>query len=182
MNLLNQQLFLWIGGGFSPNAELLWLAMQLAVGTSWVMAGTIAVAAWRRRADRYYILAACLLTMLAGTLSQEIADVLEHPRPFMLGLSPPWIAHGYRGSLPSTHASVMFTAAMCFMYRPRLRGIGWILAGLALLTGWARVYVGVHFPLDVVAGLLLGSTLAAGMALACHWLQRIPTARPTMPA
>ncbi|WP_213954070.1 MULTISPECIES: phosphatase PAP2 family protein [unclassified Variovorax] len=182
MNLLNHQLFQWIGAGFSPNAALLWLATQLAVGTSWMMAGAVAFAAWRRPADRPYILAACLMAVCAGMLAHEIAATLKHPRPFMIGLSPPWIAHGGRGSLPSTHASVMFTVALCFLYRPQLRVFGAILAALALLTGWARVYVGVHFPLDVAAGLLLGATMAAGPALASQWLKRLQVPRPTLPA
>jgi undecaprenyl-diphosphatase len=83
--------------------------------------------------------------------------------------------------MPSTHASVMFTVALCFLYRPRLRAIGWLLVGLALMTGWARVYVGVHFPLDVAAGLGLGAALATGLALASHWMQRIQ-APPSLPA
>jgi len=183
LNPLNHQLFEWIGGGFAPNATLLWLSMQLAVGTSWVMAAVVAFAAWRRPSDRLYILGTCLTAALAGMLAQEIAAVLKHPRPFMIGLSPAWIAHGFRGSMPSTHASVMFTVALCFLYRPRLRAIGWILAALALLTGWGRVYAGIHFPLDVAGGLLLGGTLAACPALASRWMiQRVRPARPPLPA
>ena len=34
---------------------------------------------------------------------------------------------------------------------------------IAVLTGWARIYVGVHFPLDIVAGLLLAGAIAAAL-------------------
>ncbi|MEJ8850546.1 phosphatase PAP2 family protein [Variovorax rhizosphaerae] len=181
MHLLNHQLFLWIGAGHSPNAALLWLAMQVVEVMPWIAAGAVVVAVWLRPTDRHYILAACLMAALASMLARELADVLKQPRPFMIGLSPMWIEHSARGSMPSTHASVMFTVALCFLYRPRLRAIGWILAGLALLTGWARVYVGVHFPLDVAVGALLGSVLAAAPALASRWRQHIQPTRPSPP-
>src|SRR5690606_7355005 len=72
-----------------------------------------------------------------------------------LGLSPAYIAHGARGSLPSAHASVMFAIALVLLLRPSLRDLGVAMALAAVLTGWARVYVGIHFPFDIVAGLLL---------------------------
>ena len=83
------------------------------------------------------------------------------PRPFVLGLSPAYIEHGIRGSLPSAHATVMFTVGLVFCLRPALRKIGFAILGVAVLTGWARIYVGVHFPFDVLAGLLLAGTIAA---------------------
>ena len=181
LNQLNQQLFQWIGGGFAPNPGLLWMASHLAVGTSWVAAIVVAVAAWRRRADRRYILAACLMAAAAGMLTHAFAALLDQPRPFMVGLSPLWVPHGSRGSMPSTHASVMFTVALCFLYLPRLRPIGWVLAALALLTGWARVYVGIHFPLDIAGGLILGSVLAAVPVLIGKWLQHVRAARSSQP-
>jgi membrane-associated phospholipid phosphatase len=179
MDALNQQLFQWIGGGHAPDATLLWIATQFALVTPWVCAGLIAVAAWRRPADRIFIVAACLLAAGAGMLAHALADLLDQPRPFMLGLSPRWIPHGNRGAMPSAHASVMFTVALCLLWRPRLRVFGAVLAGLALLTGWGRVYVGVHFPFDVAGGLLLACVLTTPFGLADLWLRR--TAVPALP-
>ncbi|MGJ7495908.1 phosphatase PAP2 family protein [Variovorax sp. RT4R15] len=164
MDALNLQLFQWIAAGHAPNGTLLWLATQLALGASWLSVALMAWAAWRQPADRAYFVAVCLLAAGAGMLAHSLAAALNQPRPFMLGLSPSWLGHGHRGSLPSTHATVMFTVALCFLWRPRLRSIGWVVTALAVLTGWARIYVGVHFPLDVVAGLLLAGLLAGSLA------------------
>ncbi len=161
MDALNLQLYHWIAGGHAPHRALLWLAMHVADGAAWLCVALIAWAAWRHPAERIYLVAVCLLAAAAGMLAHMLAAQWNQPRPFMLGLSPSWLDHGGRGSLPSTHASVMFTVALCFLWRVRLRGVGWLLAGFALLTGWARVYVGVHFPLDIAAGLLLAMLLAA---------------------
>ena len=178
MDALNLQLFQWIAGGHAPNGTLLWLATQLALGASWLSVALMAWAGWRQPADRAYFVAACLLAAGAGMLAHSLSAGLNMPRPFMLGLSPSWLGHGNRGSLPSAHATVMFTVALCFLWRPRLRSIGWVVAALAVLTGWARIYVGVHFPLDVVAGLLLAGLLAGSLAFADRRVRQFLRARP----
>jgi undecaprenyl-diphosphatase len=65
-------------------------------------------------------------------------------------------------SFPSNHAvnsSVLATLAI--LYMPRL----WLpAAALTLLVGFSRVYVGVHYPLDVLAGSALGIVVALGFS------------------
>ena len=66
-------------------------------------------------------------------------------------------AHGT--SFPSSHTAVTLAVVIAlvpFLARPfAAAGIGY-----AVLVGWSRVYLGVHYPLDVLAGAGLG--LAAG--------------------
>jgi undecaprenyl-diphosphatase len=83
------------------------------------------------------------------------------PRPFIAGLSPAYIEHGARGSLPSTHATVMFTVALILCMRPALRIVGLAILLIGFVTGWARIYVGVHFPLDILGGFVLAMAIAA---------------------
>lgn len=83
-------------------------------------------------------------------LTQVIKHVATRPRPALwLSLRP---EHTF--SFPSGHA--MDTAALAaalFFTTPRHRRKWWVLAPLfALSVGWARMYLGVHFPSDVLAG------------------------------
>ena len=65
-------------------------------------------------------------------------------------------------SFPSNHAvNASALATLVALYRPRL----WLAAAaLAVLVGYSRVYIGTHYPLDVLAGGALGLAVALGLA------------------
>ncbi|MDM0038962.1 phosphatase PAP2 family protein [Variovorax sp. J22G21] len=176
MNALNLTLFHWLTAGSDPVPWLLSVAGACALWGSWLSAAILLVTLWRYRADRAYVCIVAAAAGLTSLLSHAIAMSLDLPRPFALGLAPAYIAHGGRGSLPSTHAAVMFMVALAFTLRPTLRRWGGPLLALAAITGWARVYVGVHFPLDIAAGLLLGALIAGAVVIGC-WLVHFFTLR-----
>lgn len=101
-------------------------------------------------------------------ISHWIAALLHMPRPFMMGLSPTYVAHGGSGSMPSTHAAVMFTVSLLFLLRAGLRQPSIAIFAIAAFTGWARIYIGIHFPSDIVAGLLLACGLT-GVLMLLRW-------------
>jgi undecaprenyl-diphosphatase len=169
MNALNLTLFQWLTAGSQPTPWVLSVASAFALWGSWLCAGVLVVALWRHRADRAYLCIVAALAGFASMASHAIALSLNAPRPFMLGLAPSYIEHAGRGSLPSTHATVMFMVALAFLLRPSLRRLSVPLLLLAAITGWARVYVGVHFPLDIAAGLLLAVAIA-GLLAAAQWI------------
>jgi membrane-associated phospholipid phosphatase len=161
VNALNVMLFGIFGGGFDPHPGVLRVAMALAVGTTWASAALLLATAWLRPALRMRIVLVLIVAGLASLLSRELAAALALPRPFMVGLSPAHLEHGMRAGLPSTHAAVMFTVAFMLVLDRRFRVLGIAMMAMAAVTGWARVYVGVHFPLDILAGALLGFCIAA---------------------
>jgi undecaprenyl-diphosphatase len=80
-------------------------------------------------------------------------------------------------SFPSGHATVSFACATVLALAvPRLR---WPLYALAALIGFSRVYVGVHYPFDVLAGAALGIALAIALRMLARALRRSgPQPRP----
>lgn len=181
MNALNLALFQWLTAGSQPTPWVLSVASAFALWGSWLCAGLLVFALWRHRADRAYLFIVAALAGLASMISHAIALSLNMPRPFVLGLAPAYIEHAGRGSLPSTHATVMFMVALAFLLRPSLRRLSVPLLALAAATGWARVYVGVHFPIDIAAGLLLGGAIAGLLAIAQRLAHRF-ISFPTSPA
>lgn len=176
MQPLNIALFQWLGAGHAPNAQLLSFASLVAGGASWLCLALLGGVAWRRPAQRTYAMATLAAAAVASIAAHALADALHMPRPFVAGLSPAYIEHGARGSLPSAHASVMFTVALVLCLRPTLRTLGLAVFAIALVTGWARIYVGVHFPLDIAAGLGL-----AALIVGLFWALSIAVRRFVIP-
>ncbi|WP_295528630.1 phosphatase PAP2 family protein [uncultured Pseudacidovorax sp.] len=175
-------LFLAMTAGSAPTPWLLPIATTLARFGPWFSAAVMLVAAIRRRDERGYLLALLCMAALGSLVAHALASSLGYPRPFMLGLTPSHLAHGGSDGLPSTHATVMGLVAFGMLVRRPLRRYGVAAMVLALATGWARIHVGVHFPLDVVAGLGLAAAMLSGF-LVLQWQLRIRLgANPPQPS
>jgi undecaprenyl-diphosphatase len=105
--------------------------------------------------------------LVALGVNQVLASAVAEPRPY-LALSHPLVlvSRSTDYSFPSDHA-VMAGAVAAGVWLANRR-LGLVTAALAVLMAFTRVYVGAHFPLDVVAGLVVG----AGIALASYLLVR----------
>ncbi len=86
-----------------------------------------------------------------------IALFYFHPRPFMIPTGTLLIAHAAESSFPSDHATIMFSISLMFLIFRDLRHSGFIFFILAFTSGIARIYSGVHFPMDIAGSLLVAS-------------------------
>lgn len=76
------------------------------------------------------------------------------PRPFLSHQVIQLINHEATGSLPSGHSAFFFALAMIiYFYHPKISS--WFFAS-AFLIGLARIFSGVHYPIDILAGALIG--------------------------
>jgi len=109
-------------------------------------------------------LAAMLAFIGSGLLTQLLKHLFDMPRPPAVldqvhVLGAPYTSH----SFPSGHATsdgVMLLAAFLLWNVRDARA--WIVAGLFALAALGRVYGGVHFPLDITVGLVLGALCMHG--------------------
>jgi undecaprenyl-diphosphatase len=108
------------------------------------------------------------LAVAAGLAVNAACGLLWfHPRPFMAGVGHTFIPHAPDSSFPSDHATIMFTVALVFALSQALaaRRLGRLLLPVALVVAWARIYVGVHYPMDMAGALavaLLVTRLSGG--------------------
>lgn len=167
---LNRTLFLQLNG--KPDAppwkvllavdvaDYLILLVPLLLLALWLRGGR---ASSQRRARRESALRAFAVTLLALGIGQIVGLLLPHPRPFMIGLGHAWLVHVPDASFPSDHATVFASMALSLL----LDGVP-VLAALSLLAGvavaWARIFLGVHFPFDMLGALLVAALSAALVA------------------
>jgi len=135
----------WLG-----NYGVVWLAIAFALALL-----------WRRPSLLVWVGLADLIAYLA---SAGLRAAIERPRPPLRypqieTLVP--LPHSY--SFPSGHTSTSFACAVVLAAATPNRRARALLIALATLIALSRVYAGVHYPLDVVGGAVLG--MAIGLAL-----------------
>lgn len=116
----------------------------------------------------YYVLCAAVAL---GT-NYALGSMFPHLRPFMLGLSPNYLGHAAENGFPSDHATVMWVVGFALFLNKKLRGYGWAAVALAALTSWARVFLGVHFPFDILGSIVVAAFTLAGMQQLRPWIER----------
>ncbi|MBU6207523.1 MAG: undecaprenyl-diphosphatase, partial [Alphaproteobacteria bacterium] len=109
---------------------------------------------WGDDAKRNHTLKAVSVVALSLGVNQLIGLVWQHPRPSMIGLGHTWIAHAADSSFPSDHMTVFAGIAVTLLL-DGMAGLGLTTLVLGLGVAWARVFLGVHFPLDMVGAIIV---------------------------
>ncbi len=163
MEHLNQTLFLWLTAPVQPGWLMLAAAKFFGVYAVDIVP-LLLVTGWLRgdEPSRKVWLQAGMAMLLGLGINQLIGFVWPHPRPFMLGLGHNLITHAPNASFPSDHLTGLWAFAFSLLIQSQQRSQRMTAVALALLglpMAWARIYLGVHFPLD-----MLGAVLVAGFS------------------
>ncbi len=161
---LNQSLFNWIHQFAHGNFLLDDLGVFLAQYLPYLLVLGFLTLAVRNKDWRLRVLifteGALAVILSRGIITELIHFFYHHLRPFAaLNFTPMISESGY--SFPSGHAAWFFAIAMTVFYYNRKMGI-WYFA-FAVINGVARIFVGVHWPFDIVSGAVVG--IACGIAV-----------------
>lgn len=129
----------------------------------------------RRRRDLLLVARSVLAgagVLVAVAVNQPIVHVVGERRPYDQLAGVLVLVHrSADASFPSDHATMAGAAAVGLLLVERRLGL--FAAVAALLMAFARVYVGAHFPVDVLAGLAVGGVLAMLVQLAAPALAEL---------
>ncbi len=185
---LNHALFFWINNALkSPLGDVL-LGYTTHLGNGMVVFPVALL--WLYIADRNAfvrnVFALALTGLICGVLLTGAKAFFNAPRP--LAVFQDAIQQGavvvnvmfeplYEKSFPSGHSQTAFTVAHALVVLiSKSRQLSMLVKsgvyGLAVLTSLSRVYVGAHFPLDVVAGAVLGAASAHVVLLSIEAVTR----------
>jgi undecaprenyl-diphosphatase len=104
--------------------------------------------------------------ILALGFNAVLGDLWYHARPFVdhPGQTVLLVHHGADNSFPSDHASVAFAVAFAVLVFHRRLGL--LLVAVAAAVGLDRIFVGVHYPVDVATSVLVGLCAALVVSIA----------------
>lgn len=127
-----------------------WLILLVPIGLAglWVNG---------RTSQREAAIKALAATICALAVNAVIGLLWYHARPFAIGAGHAYLPHAPDSSFPSDHGTIMFTVALVLACSrdPAARRFGTAMLPLAVVVAWARVFLGVHWPMDMLGAVAM---------------------------
>jgi undecaprenyl-diphosphatase len=165
VNAVDVKLFLALNAGAGLSGWKLAAAEGLASDTGYALPLILALL-WARGAVelRPRIAQAILAMALAWSVAAIASLAWFVPRPFIANHGVAYVCRTTDSSFPDHHVAVVGALALALLAAPRNGWLGLVMLAVALLVGWARVFLGAEYPFDVLGGFAIA--LGANLALA----------------
>lgn len=159
MNELDHELFLLINSASEANSIISFIAYLIAKYIIFaVPMGLAALWIAGSGATRRLALTLFVALIVSVLLSFAIGLIFPLQRPFLIPLGHNLMEHRPSPSFPSNHALVIFSCAWTLFFMTH-RWQAAIVATVGLFVAWSRIYLGVHWPFD-----MMGAAIVAGIA------------------
>lgn len=161
MRSIDLALFHWLNGyaGHVP-----WLDALMIVSAKYaaVVFAVVLLACWLRWRPEWQRAAALagVAALVALALGQVVGIAFPRERPYAVTAATVLVAHAPDTSFPSDHA--ILCLAVTVVLAASSRRLGAWLALFSTLVLVSRVYIGVHYPTDVLGGAAIGAIVAWG--------------------
>ncbi|PSB92137.1 phosphatase PAP2 family protein [Candidatus Pandoraea novymonadis] len=184
MENLNKALFLWINASAYSSPKEITIAIGIAEYLIFIIPIGLLVLWLLGRKCRLNAVHCLLGLLLALAINKMISLFWIEARPFILGVGTHWLPHKSTPAFPSNHGTLMFSSAFLLLNTAERfsRILGWLSILCALPVAWARIYLGVHWPIDmlgaltvaVVVALIMRTTITGEIShITCVILERI---------
>ena len=131
-------------------------------GIIWIVAGVVLLFFRKTRAAGIILLIALAIGYLTGDVL--LKHLVNRPRPFTVNTDIDLLIKQPSGaSFPSTHSTLAAAATTVLLVKKR--AFGFIALALTVCIAFSRLYLYVHYPTDVLCGLLLGALCGAAALL-----------------
>lgn len=148
--------------------------MILTTQYAMIVFALILLCVWFLGKDQYkYSVVYATITGILGLLINfVIGHFIYEPRPFVTHKVHLLLHHAKDSSFPSDHTTGSISLALAVLFRHRKIGFGMLL--LAILTGISRIYVGHHYPIDILGSILVGLMVSTLVYKNSAFLKIIP--------
>lgn len=153
MKTINQDIFLFLNSYAGKNHIVDTLMIVVAKSMPYLFVGLLFCLWFKERKNE--ALYAGYATTLGIIINQAIGIFYFHPRPFVQNLGTALLMHKPDSSFPSDHTTFALSIALMLISFKSTRILGVVLSILALWCGGARVYLGVHWPFDIIGSIVV---------------------------
>ncbi|MFY3769459.1 Putative undecaprenyl-diphosphatase YbjG [Providencia manganoxydans] len=127
---------------------------------------TVACWFWGAKPDmehqRAFVCKTAYALVIGLAISWLVGLIAPHDRPFVVGIGTNFLDHNATSSFPSNHGTIVFTFVFAFLFWLRT-WVGLLMLVPAIAIAWSRIYLGVHWPLDMAGAFILGM-IACGLS------------------
>ncbi len=178
MEAWNRAVFLALNAPEHPAPGLVLLASTIAQWAIFLVPPVlVALWLWGEWEDRSGLLLAFCGAEVALGFNQLAALIWYHPRPFAIPIGRMLVEHVADSSFPSDHVTFLLAIGVGLLAWSHHRWAGLVTSALVLPVAWSRLFLGIHFPLDMIGALPVACAGLLVVAPFRSWADRTLTHR-----